>query len=112
MSGKDPKRISEHTEKKAGDYLFSTGEMTESQGLDFRTRIKSEAMFNALTFYGILAEGMGSDKAQEIKDMIERMLVASGGGMGRAEAVDVLRQNFPKKVTIAKGREEIPTREE
>ena len=107
MSGKDaPKRIGEHTEKMAGRYLFDTSLMSESQSMDMRTKIRSEAMFNALTFYGVLAEGMGSKKAQAIKDLIERMLIATSPEGGRHEAVEVLRQNFPRKVTIAKGREE------
>jgi len=106
MSGTDPKRIGEHTEKMAGRYLFDTSNMSESQSMDMRTKIRSEAMFNALTFYGVLAEGMGSMRAREIKDLIERMLIATSPEGGRHEAVEVLRQNFPRKVTIAKGREE------
>lgn len=105
MSGADPKRIGEHTEKMAGRYLFDTSDMSESQSMDMRTKIKSEAMFNAITFYGVLYEGMGSEKAREIKDLIERLLIATSPEGGRHEAVEVLRQNFPRKVTIAKGRE-------
>ena len=113
MSGKDaPKRIGEHTEKMAGRYLFDTSNQTESQSMDMRTKIRSEAMFNALTFYGVLAEGMKSKRAGEIKDLIERMLIATSPDGGRHEAVEVLRQNFPRKVTIAKGREEYQISEE
>lgn len=103
---KDPaQRISFHTERKAGEYLFDKGKnITDSQFLDMRTRIKSEDTMKGLVFYGILAEGMGCDAAEEIKDMIERMLIARGG-MGRAEAVAILQQNFPKVREVDKGRE-------
>ncbi len=112
MSGKtDPKRIGEHTEKMAGRYLFDTSDQTESQSMDMRTKIRSEAMFNAITFYGVLAEGMKSKRAREIKDLIERLLIATSPEGGRHEAVEVLRQNFPRKVTIAKGREEYTVEE-
>ena len=113
MSGKDdPKRIGEHTEKMAGRYLFDTSNMSESQSMDMRTKIRSEAMFNAITFYGVLAEGMKSEKAGQIKDLIERLLIATSPDGGRSEAVAILRQNFPRKVTIAKGREEYQISEE
>jgi len=112
IMGEDPKRIGEHTEKMAGGFLFDTSLMSESQSMDMRTKIRSEAMFNALTFYGVLAEGMGSQKARDIKDLIERMLIATSPDGGRHEAVEVLRQNFPRKVTIAKGREEYTATEE
>ena len=99
------KRISFATEKHAGEYLFDKGkEITDSQFLDMRTRIKSESTMKGLVFYGILAEGMGCEAAEEIKDMIERMLIARGG-LGRAEAVAILQQNLPRVREVDKGRE-------
>ena len=102
-SKREPK-ISQHTEKMAGKYLFDTAEFDPSQGLDMRTRIKSEAMMNVLLFYGIMGEGLKSTIASDIKSIIERLLIAYEGG-GRAEAVDVLRQNFPKRVVEDRGYE-------
>ena len=106
MSKREPdKRISFATEKHAGEYLFKKGkDTTDSQALDMRTRIKSEDTMKGLVFYGILSEGMGGDAAAEIKDMIERMLIARGG-MGRAEAVAILQQNLPRVREVDKGRE-------
>ena len=99
------KRISFATEKHAGEYLFDKGEgITDSQFLDMRTRIKSEDTMKGLVFYGILHEGLECDAAGEIKDMIERMLIARGG-MGRAEAVAILQQNLPRVREVDKGRE-------
>jgi hypothetical protein len=74
---KGQKRISFHTERYAGEYLFSSKDLDESQFLDMRTRIKSEDTMRALIFYGVLSEGLECDGAKEIKDMIERMLIAS-----------------------------------
>ena len=98
------KRISFATEKHAGEYLFSKGEIDDSQFLDMRTRITSEDTMKGLVFYGILKEGLKCDAAGEIKDMIERMLIARGG-MGRAEAVAILQQNLPRVREVDKGRE-------
>lgn len=102
----DQKKISQHTERMAGKYLFGTD--TEGKGpskaLDMRTRIKSEAGMRAILYLGVLAETMDSGVAREIKDLTERLFI-SYGGQGRAEAVDILRQNFPKKVEIERGRE-------
>ena len=99
------KRISFATEKHAGEYLFDKGtDITDSQFLDMRTRIKSEDTMKGLVFYGILAEGFGCEAAEEIKDMLERMLIARGG-MGRAEAVAILQQNLPRVREVDKGRE-------
>ncbi len=103
------KRISFATEKHAGEYLFDKGkDITDSQFLDMRTRIKSENTMKGLVFYGILAEGLKCTAAKEIKDMLERMLIARGG-MGRAEAVAILQQNLPRVREVDKGREiELP----
>lgn len=103
------KKISFATEKKAGEYLFDKGgkDVTDSQFLDMRTRIKSEDTMKGLVFYGILSEGLECDAATEIKDMLERMLIARGGA-GRAEAVAILQQNLPRVREVDKGREEMP----
>ena len=110
MSGRkrEPdKRISFATEKHAGEYLFDKGkDITDSQFLDMRTRINSEATMKGLVFYGILKEGLDCDAAGEIKDMLERMLIARGG-TGRGEAVAILQQNLPRVREVDKGREVI-----
>ena len=63
------KRISFATEKHAGEYLFDKGkDITDSQFLDMRTRIKSEDTMKGLLFYVILSEGMDCDAAAEIKE--------------------------------------------
>lgn len=102
MSGKEGKRISFHTEKHAGQYLFDKGKLNESKFMDMRTRITSEDTMRALIFYGILKEGLKCSAAGNIKDMIERMLIARGG-KGREEAVEILKQNFPKIREVEKG---------
>ena len=104
MSKERQPRISQHTEKMAGKYLFSTDDFTANQGLDMRTRIKSEAMMNVMIFYGIMGEGLNSEIARDIKSIIERLLISYEGG-GRTEAVEVLRQNFPKRVVEERGYE-------
>lgn len=101
-SKKTDKKISFHTEKKAGEYLFNKGDMSDSQFLDMRTRIRSEETMKGLVFYGLLLEGLNSEAAGKIKDMIERMLIARGG-VGREEAVQILKQNFPRVREVDKG---------
>lgn len=103
---KGSKKISFHTEKHAGAFLFDKGKLSESQFMDMRTRITSEDTMRALIFYGILSEGLECDKAGEIKDMIERMLIARGG-KGREEGVEILKQNFPRIREVEKGYENL-----
>ena len=62
----------------------------------------------ALIFYGILGEGLKSDVALQLQDMMERMLIARGGE-GRVEAVAILRQNFPRVREVDKGHEGPPS---
>ena len=101
------KKISFQTERKAGEYLFDKGkDMTDSQYLDMRTRISSENTMKGLVFYGLLKEGLHSDQAGNIKDMIERMLIARGG-KGRGEAVSILQQNFPRIREVDKGHDKL-----
>lgn len=98
------KRISAATERVAGRYLFEDKDMESGQWLDMRTRITSENTMKGLIFYGILSEGLKCTTAGDIKNMIERMLIARGG-KGRAEAVEILRQNFPRVREVDKGYE-------
>lgn len=110
MSGKgrEPdKRISFATEKHAGEFLFSSKEMNDSQFMDMRTRIKSEATMKGLIFYGILSERLECTAAGNIKDMIQRLLIATGNGAGRAEAVMILRQNLPRVREVDKGHDNV-----
>ena len=106
MSGKEGKKISFHTERHAGEFLFNKGNLSESKYMDMRTRITSEDTMRALIFYGVLKEGLKCKAAGDIKDMIERMLIARGG-KGREEGVEILKQNFPRVREVAKGFEKI-----
>lgn len=107
----DIKKIGPHTEKMAGNFLFSKGELSDSQFLDMRTRIKSEKAMNAILHYGILGEVMECKEATKIGDMVKRLFIANDGE-GRKEGVEVLRQNFPKKVEVAKGSEKLELTDE
>jgi len=100
----ESRKISQLTEQKAGEYLFEKGELSDSQFMDMRTRVRSESGMRALLYLGVLHESMECSEAGEIKDLMERLFVAYGGG-GRAEAVEILKQNFPKKVEVEKGSE-------
>ena len=100
----ETQKLSQLTEQKAGGYLFDKGDLTEGQYMDMRTRVRSESGMRALLYLGVLKESMDCEQAGEIKDLMERLFIAYGGG-GRAEAVEILRQNFPKKVEIEKGSE-------
>lgn len=100
--GKD-RKISYRTERVAGRFLFEDEGMSATQWLDMRTRIKSEDTMKALLFYGVLSEGLDCNRAQEIKNMIERLLIATEKGKGRVEAVEILRQNFPRVREVEKG---------
>jgi hypothetical protein len=87
----------------AGDFLF---EMTkiESRALDMRSNFTNKEMLQAVLYYGSLNEAYGIDKAKNIKDFIERCLIGIDG-KGREQGVEVLRQNFPKKVEVEHGYE-------
>ena len=100
----ESRKISQLTEQKAGEYLFEKGDLSDSQFMDMRTRVRSESGMRTLLYLGVLHESMDCDEAGQIKDLMERLFVAYGGG-GRAEAVEILRQNFPKKVEVEKGSE-------
>jgi len=104
----ESQRLGKHTEQKAGEFLFQKGDLDEGQYLDMRTRVKSEKAMTALIHYGILFESMGCEEAGEVGGLIKRLFIANEG-LGRQEAVTILRQNFPKKVEIHKGSETIET---
>jgi len=102
----ESKRLGKHTEQKAGEFLFQKGDLTTGQYLDMRTRIKSGKAMTALIHYGILFESMGCKEAGQVGGLIKRLFIAKEG-LGRQEAVDILRQNFPKKVEIHRGAEDV-----
>jgi len=104
----ESQRLGKHTEARAGEFLFQKGELDENQYLDMRTRVKSEKAMTALIHYGILFESMDCAEAGQVGGLIKRLFIANEG-LGRQEAVDILRQNFPKKVEIHKGTESIET---
>lgn len=104
----ESKRLGKHTEQRAGEFLFQKGDHTDGQYLDMRTRIKSEKAMTALIHYGILYESMGCEEAGQVGGLVKRLFIANEG-LGRTEAVDILRQNFPKKVEVHRGSEIVET---
>ena len=72
------------------------GQDDESKALDMRTSINSAETMKAILYYGVLGESLKSKNAKAIKDLMQRLLISGEKGMGRAEAVDTLRQNLPK----------------
>ena len=105
MSGKRD-RMGQDTTRQAGEFLFSGKEMSSSQYLDMRTRIKSDKMMKLLLYYSVMGQTMSSNVALQIKDATERLLISQEskeGISGREEAVRVLQQNFPKRVEVEKG---------
>lgn len=105
MSYMPDKKISQHTEKLAGEFLFKIDQI-DSKPLDMRTVIKTKEVMNCLTYYGILSENCSSDSAKIIKDLVERLLT-SQDGMRSQQAVEVLRQNFPKKIEVERGSDRV-----
>lgn len=97
----ETKRMDQETTKKAGGYLFDTPK-DESLALDMRTIIKGEKMMKTLLYYGGMSEVFKATDATKIKDLMERLLI-SDNGTGREQAVETLKQNFPKRVEIDKG---------
>ena len=101
-----PDRMDQETTKSAGAYLFrlpkQDHKIEDSNGLDMRTRVRSDKMMRLLLYYGFMGEKFGSKTATQIKDRLERLLI-SHDGLGRDEAVNVLKQNFPKRVEIERG---------
>lgn len=100
------KKISEYTEKMAGAFNFLLGKEKAdiSKNMDMRTRVLNLNLMKALLYYGSLFNGYQLNSADESKLLIERLLVGYKG-LGRQEAVEVLRQQFAKKVEIEMGKE-------
>lgn len=99
------KRISQHTEQKGGTFLFETEEVSE-KSLEQKSRIVSKESMNCITYYGILDESYKSESAKNIKSLLLRCYI-SFNGLGRQEAVQVLQQNFPRKVEIMTGTDQV-----
>lgn len=95
------KRLDKETTKKAGGFLFDTPS-DESKAMDMRTIIKGDKMMKTLLYYGGMYELFSSNSARDIKDLIERLL-CSDNGLSREQAVQTLKQNFPKRIEIDKG---------
>lgn len=102
MSDKTGRTLSQETSGLAGQYLFKLPP-DESEALDMRTRINSGETMKAIMYYGILGYSLKSETAKTIKNLMERLMISGQQGMGRAEAVETLRQNLPKRVEIEKG---------
>lgn len=97
----DSKRLDRETTKKAGSFLFDTPE-DESKALDMRTIIKGDKMMRTLLYYGGMSELFKSNSAKDIKNLIERLLM-SDNGIRAEQAVETLKQNFPKRIEVDKG---------
>lgn len=97
----NPKRMDQETTKKAGGYLFDLP-ADESEALDMRTIIKGKAMMMSLLWYGGMSQVFQAEDATTIKDLMERLLI-SDNGTGRVQAVETLKQNFPKRIEVDKG---------
>lgn len=93
--------MDQETTKKAGGYLFDTPK-DQSQALDMRTIIKGEKMMKMLLYYGAMSEVFNASDGKKIKDLTERLCI-SFEGIGREQAVETLRNNFPKRIEVDKG---------
>jgi len=109
MSRRNFPTINIQTSKQAGDYLFDTtteGGKRErlriSRALDMRTVIKGPSSMALLTYLGILRDAFGCEEAQHISDVIKRLAI-SEGGLGRSQAVEVLKGNIPYTKEIPVG---------
>jgi len=100
MSGK-PERMDQETTKAAGVFLFKLP-ADEDEALDMRTRVKSDKTMRLLLWYSTIGHVFNSENALKISSGVKRLLI-SQDGEGRREAVDTLKQNFPKRVEIEKG---------
>lgn len=103
---KPRQRVNPDTTGQAGEFLFGSTGMGDSEFLDMRTRIRSDKMLKLLLYYAVMGESMSSETALVIKDATERLLISQDSEdspNGRREAVEVLKQNFPKRVEVEKG---------
>ncbi len=94
--------LNQETSGLAGNFLFKLPD-DDSKALDMRTRINSPQTMKGMMYYGVLGYSLESEKALEIKDMMARLLISAMEGKGRAEAVETLRQNLPRRVEVDKG---------
>ncbi len=102
MSDKTGRTLSQETSGLAGNFLFKLPS-DDSEALDMRTRINSPATMKAIMYYAVLGYNLKCKPALDIKNLMERLLISGRQGMGRAEAVETLKQNLPKRVEIEKG---------
>lgn len=102
MSKQTGKTLNQETSSLAGQYLFKLP-ADDSHSLDMRTRINSGETMKAIMYYAVLGDNLKCEPAKSIKNLMERLLISGKQGMGRAEAVETLRQNLPKRVEIEKG---------
>ena len=102
MSHEGKRTLNQETSSIAGQFLFKIPS-NDSEALDMRTRINSAETMKAIMYYGVLGYNLESETAIKIKDLMERLLISGREGMGRAEAVETLRQNLPKRVEIEIG---------
>ena len=115
-SYKEDERLDKHTAKRVGDYLFRFPDSQDtrkeeigdedikidSRGLESRTRISGPNTMAALTFYGILRDHFDCKAAQEVSDILMRLMISTNGD-GRKEGVEILRGSLPKEVEISRG---------
>ena len=96
--------LNQETSSIAGQFLFKLPS-DDSEALDMRTRINSAQTMKAIMYYAVLGSELHSETAKNIKNLMERLLISGKEGQGRAEAVETLKQNLPKRVEIDKGKD-------
>ena len=102
-------KIDQAQSRKAVEFLFEKDDGKQgdsSKFLDMRTEIGSAEMFKAVTYYRILEEHFKSSASGKIANILERLAI-SGKRMARLEAVEILKQQFPKQETITQGISEL-----
>lgn len=114
MSAEKDRKIGQHTERMAGEYLFREpvkdknkdgiyeDKPSDTDFFDMRSNINTKQMMKAILYYGGLQTAFNSESAKQKKNFIERLLI-SYMGIGREQATRVLEQNFPKKVEVEHG---------
>jgi hypothetical protein len=109
-----PQKLDARTTNKISSFLFnligikSQNESEEqfkqrqiqiSRGLEASTIVRGPKTLSALTYYGILRDGMESEAARQVGDVIKRLNVAYGG-TGREQGATILRGGLPKEYEV------------
>jgi hypothetical protein len=113
ISFEEESRLDPHTSEKAGNFIFNLGREPKnkaekvkfySANLSAQTRVKGAKTMSALAYYDVLAQGFDSEAARIVGDSLKRLLIADQG-LGREEAVTVLKGQIPEEIEIPVGSE-------